>query len=108
MTLGPAWTPTVRCARTQRRMSTPAPHEAGLSPLASTPALSRTAASRGLPVQKLEDAAAADGPAEVESVDDFVRATALPLRHRRTARPGGGGDGGGGEASASPRRRSQL
>ncbi len=62
----------------------------------------------GLPVQKLEDAAAADGPAEVESVDDFVRATALPLRHRRTARPGGGGDGGGGEAAASPRRRSQL
>ncbi len=99
---------TVCCACIQRRVRTPAPLEAGLCPLASTPALSRTAASWGLPVQRLEDAAAADGPAEVESVDDFVRATALPLRHRRTARPGGGGDGGGGEAAASPRRRSQL
>ena len=51
--------------------------------------------------QKLEDAAAAEGPAEVESADDFVRATALPLRHRRSApRPGDGG--------VSPRRRAQL
>lgn len=51
--------------------------------------------------QKLEDAAAAEGPAEVESADDFVRATALPLRHRRSAPRLEDG-------AVSPRRRAQL
>ncbi len=46
-------------------------------------------ATAGLP-QKLEDAAAAEAQVEVESADDFVRATTLPLRHRRATSRGGG------------------